>query len=434
MKETIILSTREMQRLQILQKVTRGGMTLREGADLMGVCYRHGKRLLARFRREGPKGLAHRQRGQPARNALGPETRDRILGLHQGRYAGFNDTHFVQMLGEREGLRIGRETVRRWLRAAGIAPKRRRRPPRHRSRRERRPQEGLMVQWDGSPHRWFGPGKAACSLLHAVDDASNRVLGALFRPQEDAIGYLKLLDMVVRRYGVPVTFYQDRHSALHRNDDHWSHEEELAGVRFATHVGRVIDELGAHPIPASSAQAKGRIERQGGTFQDRLVAEMALDGITEIEQANRWLETTFLPRHNARFARSPEQPGSAFRKISSAERYRLISFAYEATVANHNTVRLGGLIIDIPPGPHHRTYARRRVLVRQHLDGAWTVWLDDRRLARHAPTPLREPWRAWRPHQHGEYRNTRHILQVYYETTPAPDPRGHFSLAVEGTS
>jgi transposase len=434
MKETIILSAHEMQRVQVLGQVVRGVLTLKGGAGLMGVCYRQAKRLLARLRGEGPKGLAHRQRGRAARNALGPQMRDRVLALHQERYAGFNDTHFVQMLEEREGLRISRETVRRWLRAAGIAPKRRRRPPRHRSRRARRPQEGLMVQWDGSPHRWFGSGKPACSLLHAVDDASSRVLGALFRPQEDAIGYLKLLDMVVRRYGIPVTFYQDRHSALQRHDDHWSHEEELAGVRFATHVGRVIDELGAHPIPASSAQAKGRIERQGGTFQDRLVAEMALDGITEIEQANVWLEKTFLPRHNERFARAPEKPGSAFRKISASERYRIISFAYEATVANDNTVCLGGLIINIPPGPHRKSYAHRRVLVRQHLDGAWTVWSDGRCIGRHAPTPLREPWRGWRPHQHGEYRHTRHILQVYYETTPAPNPRGHLSSAVEGTS
>jgi transposase len=435
MQEQISLSTREVRRLQVLDQVVLGKVTLKVGASLLGVCYRQAKRLLARLRKEGPKGLAHRQRGRVAPNALGRETRDRVLALHQERYAQFNDTHFVQMLEEREDLRIGRETVRRWLRAAGIAPKRTRRSPQHRSRRPRRAQEGLMVQWDGSPHRWFGPAKPPCSLLHAVDDASNRVLGALFRPHEDAIGYLRLLDQVVRRYGVPVTFYQDRHSALQRHDNHWSHEEELAGLRFATHVGRVIDELGAQPIPAYSAQAKGRIERQGAIFQDRLVAEMALDGITEIDQANEWLETTFLPRHNARFARAPEQPGSAFRKISAAERYRIISFAYEATVANDNTVRLGGLIIDLPPGPRGLSYARRRVLVRQHLDGAWSVWLNDRqRIARHPQTPLREPWRGWRPHQHGEYRKTRHILQVYYETTPAPNPRGHFSSAVEGTS
>lgn len=169
---------------------------------------------------------------------------------------------------------------------------------------------------------------------------------------EDAVGYLKLLDMVLRRRGIPAAVYQDRHSALHRNDNHWSHEEELAGIRFPTHIGRVLQELAIEPIPAFSPQAKGRIERQGGTFQDRLIAEMDLAGITEIDQAKEWLETTFLPRFNSRFAKSPEQPGSVFRKISAAQRYLKACFAYEATVANDNAVRLGGLIIDIPPGPN----------------------------------------------------------------------------------
>jgi hypothetical protein len=185
---------------------------------------------------------------------------------------------------------------------------------------------------------------------------------------------------------------------------------------------------------AYSAQAKGRIERQGGTFQDRLIAELALEGITEIDQANQWLDKVFLDRFNSRFAKRPELTGSAFRKISAAQRYLLIVFAYEATVANDNTVPLGGLMIDIPAGPHRRSYARRRVLVRQHLDGAWTIWLEGNCLARHAPTPLKEPYRGWRPRFPGDDPRARHIIQVYYETTPAPQSGGHFSSAVEGTS
>jgi len=434
MKEIIVLSQREVQRIQVLNQVVQGMLSLKAATGMMKICYRQAKRLLGRYRREGAKGMGHRRRGQPARNALSPELRERVLNLHEEVYAQFNDTHFVEMLAEREGLRIGRETVRRWLREAGIGPKRRRRPPKHRSRRPRRPQLGLMMQWDGSPHPWFGPGRPPCSLLHAADDAGGTVLGALFRPQEDAIGYLKLLDMVLRRCGIPAAVYQDRHSALFRNDTHWSHEEELAGVRFPTHVGRVLEELGIQTIPAYSAQAKGRIERQGGVFQDRLIAEMALAGITEIDPANEWLDKIFLDRFNGRFAKRPELPGSAFRKISAAQRYLLISFAYEATVANDNTVRLGGLVIDLPPGPNRRSYARRRVLVRQHLDGAWTVWFEDNRIGRHAPTPLKEPHRGWRPRQPGDNPRARHIIQVYYETTPAPNPGGHFCSAVEGTS
>jgi transposase len=428
MKEIITLSRREMQRMQVLEQVVRKTVSLKAGAALMKVSYRQAKRLLARYRREGPKGLAHRHRGRSAPNARGQDVRQRVLTLHREVYGQFNDSHFVQMLEEREGLRIGRETVRRWLREAGIRPKRRRRPPRHRSRRARRPQIGLLVQWDGSPHHWFGPERPACSLLHATDDATGTVLGALFRPQEDAIGYLQLVDMVLRRHGIPAAIYQDRHSALFRNDHFWSHEEELAGIRFPTHVGHVLQELGVEPIPAFSPQAKGRIERQGGTFQDRLIPEMALDGITEIGPANAWLERIFFDRYNGRFAKRPQEAGSAFRPISAAQRYQLVSFAYEATVANDNTVRLGGFVLDIPPGPHRRSYARRRVLVRQHLDGAWSVWFEGMCIARHAPTPLREPFRGRRPHQNGEDHRARHILQVYYETTPAPNPEGTLML------
>jgi transposase len=433
MKETILLNERELQRIQVLEQVLRKRSTLKAGAELMKVCYRQAKRLLARYLEGGAKSLAHRRRGRRASNARSPEVRQRVLSLHREVYSQFNDTHFVEMLAERESLRIGRETVRRWLREAGIRPKRRRRPPKHRSRRPRKAQLGLMMQWDGSPHRWFGDHRPPVSLIHAADDATGTVLGALFRPQEDAIGYLMLLDMVLRRHGIPAAVYQDRHSALYRNDNHWSHEEELAGVRFPTHVGRVLEELGIQMIPAFSAQAKGRIERQGGTFQDRLIAEMALAGITRIDTANPWLDTFYLDRFNKRFAKNPELLGSAFRKISDALRYRLVSFAYEATVANDNTVRLGGLMIDIPPGPRHRSYARRRVLVRQHLDGAWTIWLEGQCIGRHAPTPLKEPFRSSRPYQSGQTRRTQHILQVYYETTPAPSPGGHLCLADEGT-
>ncbi len=426
MKDTIHMSARELQRAQVLGQVDRGHLALYAAAVLLKVCYRQAKRLLARFRREGPPGLANRQRGHPARNAHPAKLREEVLALHQGRYMGlFNDRHFVQMLRERERIRVGRETVREWLRDAGIAPKRSRRAPLHRSRRPRRPQMGLLMQWDGSPHAWFGPERPECSLMHAVDDATNTVLGMVFRPHEDAIGYLKLLEMVLRRHGAPAAVYQDRHSALHRNDHFWSQEEQLAGMRYPTHVGRVLQELAIQPLPAYSAPAKGRIERQGETCQDRLIAEMALDGITDIDRANEWLETVYIPRHNAAFARPPQETGSAFRKVGAADRYRAVSFAYQATVANDNTVTLRGLTIQIPPGPGRRSYARLKVLVRQHLDGKWTVWLGENRIASHAATPLREPLRTITPHRHGEDPRIRHQTQLYLETTPAP-PQGTF--------
>ena len=219
------------------------------------------------------------------------------------------------------------------------------------------------MQWDGSHHRWFGPELPPCCLLHAVDDATGLVLGARFEPTETAVGYLRLLESVLRSHGIPAAIYQDRHGALFHHHNQWTLEEELAGMRYPTQVGRVLQELGITPIPAYSPQAKGRIERLGGTFQDRLVAELALQGINAIDAANVWISAAFLPRFNRRFARQPAESGSAFRPLSAPERYRLVSFTYAATVSNDNCVRLGGLTLDIPPGRQRRTFARNQVLL-----------------------------------------------------------------------
>jgi len=422
MEGTITLSRREIHRAAVLGEVARKAMTLKEAAEFMRVSYRHAKRVNRRYEREGLPGLANRARGRPAHNAIGSDLRTRILDLHDQKYRGFNDTHFAEMLDEEEHIVVSRESVRKVLRLAGKPPKRKRLPPRHRSRRSRKPRRGIMAQWDGSPHHWFGPDRPPCCLLTAVDDADSSLLAALFVKAECAVGYLRLLDMMLRNHGAPLSIYQDRHTIHERSDDHWSIEEEIQGVRFPTHLGRVLLELGIEPIPAYSPQAKGRIERSFGTLQDRLVAELALRGITDIDTANPWLEDTFIERCNKRFARKPAQEGSAFRTVSKRDRYTRIGFAYEATVANDNCVRLGGLAIDVPPGPQRRSYARAKVIVRQHLDGAWSVWYHDRQIAAHPPTKLREPLRSWKRRAPGDPKGARQMIQVYLSSRPAPLP------------
>jgi hypothetical protein len=375
-----------------------------------------------RYREQGLAGLAHEARGRPAANAAGPELRRRIVELHEQKYGNFNDTHFAEMLQEEDGITVSRETVRTILRQAGKAPKRKRRPPKHRSRRPRRLRRGIMMQWDGSPHRWFGEDRQPCCLMSAVDDADSRLLGALFEPAESAVGYLRLLDMVIRRHGRPLSVYHDRHTIHIRGDNHWSLEEQILGQQFPTHVGRVLEELGIESIPANSPQAKGRIERAFGILQDRLIAELEFQGITDIDAANKWLEEVFIDRYNSRFAQKPQMTGSAFRKVASSKRYLSIAFTYAAVVANDNCVRLGGLLIDIPPGKNRRGYAKAEVLVRQHLDGAWTVWHRGHKIAAHPPTELTTPLRTWKKHSKGDPRGAKHMLQVYLSSRPAPSP------------
>lgn len=427
MEGTIILSRKEAKRVGVMEQVVLGSMSLAEGCHLLGVSYRQGKRIRKRYMSDGVSGLAHKGRGKSSSKAVSASLREKVLSLKGGVYAAHNDAHFTGALAEREGINLSRETVRQILRGYGVAAKRSRKAPRHRKRRERRPIEGMMAQWDGSPHRWFGDDLPPCCLMAAVDDATGKLLGALFVQSESSESYLRLLAMVAQRHGVPVSVYHDRHGSLVRNDPYWSLEEELAGSRYPTHVGRVLAELGIGSIPAGSPQAKGRIERAFGVLQDRMIAEMGLDGIKDMNAANEWLKKVFIARHNARFAKPAPEEGSAFRKVGAQEMYNATTFAYEAVVGSDNCVRIGGLMIDIPAGKGGRGYAKSRVSVRQHLDGKWSVWKDGEKIAAHKATPFREPLRQWKRRNGKLEIKGREAIQVYIASKPASPEKGTFS-------
>ena len=394
MGDKLTLSQRRLRQWHLLKMVLEGRMTLAEASERMEVSYRHAKRLKHVVARDGPKGLIHGNTGRRPANAITLELRQKIVALSRTEYALFNDTHFTEKLFSVEGIRIGRETARRIRREAGILPKRRRCPRRHRSRRVRRPQQGMMVLWDGSVHRWFGEGHGPCCLIAAIDDASSRCLAARFFPFESSQAYLWLLRQMLREYGIPLSIYQDRHSALKRNDPHWSLEEQLRGRQDPTQVGWALQELSIEPIYALSPQAKGRIERLFGTLQDRLIAELQKAGITDRERANLFLQG-FLEAHNRQFSRASEKPQKAWRPLARGiDIDRVCSFRYEATVGNDNTVRLGGITIDIPPGPCRASYAKARVQVRQFLDGSWRVYYQGKKIAQHEATQIQEPIRA----------------------------------------
>jgi len=394
-KDIIAMSQKERQRYHLLEMVIGGKITLKETDKQMGVSYRQAKRLKKKLISEGAEGLIHGNRGRPSPRALSHELAETILDLSLTKYTNFNDTHFTEKLGEEEGITVSRDTVRRLRRTNGIKPKRRRRAKRHFKRRTRSPQEGMMVLWDGSPHRWFGKDTSPCCLMAAIDDATGRLLDAFFLPYECSFGYLKLLEHVVNQYGIPASIYQDRHSTLKRNDDNWTLEEQLRGEQDSTQVGGALKSLGITPIFALTPQAKGRVERLFGVLQDRLIAEMGLRNITETAVANSFLTKHFIADYNRRFAIDPEVSQPAWRKVSrNVDIERIISFRYQAVVGNDNTVRLGGIVIDIPEGPHKRGYAKAKVEVRQLLDGSWRVYYKDKLIAHTDPTPLKEPIRA----------------------------------------
>lgn len=369
-------------------------MTLRDAAEAMGVSYRHAKRLKKKAE-DGIFGLVHGNRGREPANRTAADLREKVLELSDQKYSGLNDRHFTEMLIEREGINVGRETVRLLRRGAGVKPKRKRRPRKHHCRRPRKAAEGMMMLWDGSPHHWFGKQRRPCCVMAAIDDATGKATGIRFVDAESSWAYLSLLDVVVREHGIPASIYQDRHSAHKRNDSYWSIEEQLAGRQDPTQVGSALEALGIEPIFALTPQAKGRVEKLMQTLQDRLVAMLELDGITDIQSANRYVDDYFIDYFNSHFAVQPQETVSAWRKPSRGlDLERILSLRYEATVAKDNAIRLHGMIIDIPPGPGGRSYADLRVEVRQLLDGSWRVYYQDKQIATAPTTEIGEPIRA----------------------------------------
>ena len=325
----------------VLNQVEQGEITGEQAAELMGLGLRQVRGLLASYRKEGGAALAHGNRGRRPVRALSEEIRNQVVALAQGRYAGFNHHHLTELLAEREGLAMSRSSVWRILTTAGLRSSRHRRPAKHRRRPERYPQEGMLLQIDGSQHDWLEGRGPYLTLVAAMDDASGKVAGALFREEEDAQGYFLLLRGIICGQGIPLALYSDRHGIFQRSiKEAETLEEQLSGERQPTQFGRALKELGIQPIFALSPQAKGRIERLFGTLQDRLVAELRLARTGTIEVANRVLED-FLPRFNTPFRCSGisirEYLPSATPRVGSGRRPLLQIPAYSSR-GQHHTV------------------------------------------------------------------------------------------------
>jgi len=371
------MSKRDWDRLDIIKRVNEDELSVVQAAQILGVTPRWLLKLRKSVALEGKSALVHGNKGKRPANRLEDEVRERILELARTKYVGFNDQHFTEKLVEVEELSVSRSSVRRLLRDAGVGLSRKRRTSKHRRRRDRRPQAGLMILWDGSRHDWLeGRGPMMC-LMGAIDDATGELLpGAHFLDQESSASYLRTLRAIVVEKGIPHCAYGDRHSALQRNDDHWTLEEELRGEQDLTHVGYALRALDIRPIAALSPQAKGRVERLWKTLQDRLVSELRLAKACTLEDANRVL-SAYVPDHNRRFTIAPQDATPAWRPLRGADVERACSFRYEAVVGNDNAVRLQEKVLDIPPGPGGRGYAKAKAEVRQLLDGSWRVYVKD---------------------------------------------------------
>jgi transposase len=368
----LTLSTKEQNRLQILNGVLERHGTMQEAAPLLGVSERQGWRLLAGYRKEGARGLAHKNRGRVPPNATPDIIQRGVVALAQERYQRVNHTHLTELLAEREGLMLSRPTVRRILVGAGLSSPRQRRPPQHRCRRQRMPQEGLLLQLDGSPHAWLEDRGPWLTLLLAIDDATRTAPCALFQEREDTRGYLSLLQGIIERRGIPLAVYTDGHSVFQPRRSPWE-VPTVCRKEAKTQWSRALAELEITPVPAHSPQAKGRVERANGTFQDRLVAELRLAGASTMEEANQVL-TDFLPQFNQRFGVPADQPQSAYRPVDPELDLGSVLYIKELRrVTKDNTVQYHGRTLQLFPDQERPSYAGARVEVQERLDGSLLV-------------------------------------------------------------
>ena len=368
------MNPKEPARLQVLNSLRDEHMTLDQAATLMGVTTRHTRRMLAAYREKGVAAVAHGHRGRLPVNATPEAVIADVVQLARTRYEGANHTHLSELLAERESIDIGRTTLQRILVNAGLSSPRRRRPPKHRVRRQRMPREGMLIQMDGSHHPWLGNRRSPFALLLAVDDATGTVVDALFSEREDAHSYFVLMRGLVQHLGVPVALYTDRHGVFKHTPG-----SGLDGA--STQFSRAMDELGVQMIFARSPQAKGRVERTAGTFQDRLITELRLAGASSIGAANTVLQQ-FLPRFNRRFQVPPQYPEPAFRPLDPELCLeQILCFKHGRRVAKDNTVRFQLHTLQLLPGPERPSYAGAAVEVLKGLDGRLSVRHEGRILA-----------------------------------------------------
>jgi len=249
----------------------------------------------------------------------------------------------------------------------------------------------MLLQIDGSDHDWLEGRGSRLTLIGAIDDATGEVPYALFRDEEDAQGYIILLCQIVAEHGIPEALYHDRHGIFERSSkEPETIEEQLEGRRKPTQFGRVMEELGIVSIPSLSPQARGRIERLWGTFQDRLVSELRIAGASNKEEANKVL-WDFLPKHNQRFAIPAAEPGSAYREPpEDFHPDKVFCFKYQRTVGRDNVVRFGGHRIQIMPTNGRLSYVHAQIEVHERMEGSLAVYYKGQCLAT-KPAPAEAP-------------------------------------------
>jgi transposase len=378
------MSCRELERVEVMGRVGSGDLALADAAAMLGLSYRQTKRVWRRYRERGAEGLKHGNAGRESNRGRAKKLRRRVLKLIRKKYSGaeaerFGPTLAAEHLAEEDGIGIDHETLRRWMLEAGLWSRRRRRK-KHCQRRERKPHFGELVQLDGSFHDWLEDRGPRGCLMNMVDDATGTTEARMGKEETmwAAVGVLRAW---IGKYGVPRALYTDWKNVYRRKA---TSGEQLRGEAPVTQFGRMCQKLGIRIIAASSPQAKGRVERNHGTHQDRLIKKLRRRGIASYEAANQFLEQEYLPQHNRRFARPPAQAEDYHGRQPSARELRQI-FRLENTrsISNDWVVRQAGRWLQLRPGSRRYGPTKSKALVCAYEDGTVEVHYRGERIGFH---------------------------------------------------
>lgn len=380
MGDKLIMSKKERERKSMLSLVKMGQITQVEASRRLGLSYRQTKRIYLSYVKQGDEGLIHKSRGKPSALAYSKEKKEAVLSLYEQKYMDFGPTLAAEKLEEDDGYSLSAETLRLWLKEAGYWQEKRKRRA-HRTRRARRPKFGELLQLDGSIHCWFVGIEEKQCLMNLVDDATGKTL-ALLDGGETTDAAFRLLKWWIKLHGIPMAIYVDLKSLyISPKSLRMREEDELVEPEWLTHFSRACKELGIEVIKAYSPQAKGRVERSHGVYQDRFVKELKLKGVTTIEGANKLLHGGFIDKLNQKFMKAPPNEADGHIGLRDGQNLDdLLCWSYTRVVQNDWVIRFENVYYQIQKADSRHVKPKQDVTVKRHLNGKITLWSKGRKL------------------------------------------------------
>lgn len=373
------LTMKELNKYKVITEVIEGYLRVRKASNILRLSERQIYRIKSRVEQEGIKGILHKSRGIRRARWLTVDVKNKIIQLYRTRYEGFNITHMTEYLNTEEKIKISKESLRQILLERGFHIKSKRRP-KHMQWREPRAWEGQMMQFDTSDHDWLEGRGPRLYLIGGIDDATSACPGARFALSDSCSENMVVLKQIVETKGIPLSFYCDRDSKF-KTTRHEGLHYQLKGGYDQTQIARALSELGVEIIYADSPQAKGRVERAWGTFQDRLCSELRLHKISTLQAANRYLTKVFIPKYNSKFTRLPKVKGSVYRALpKDLDISNIFCIKEERTVASDNTISYKTNTYQILPSNYRISFVKAKVLVHEHLDGSIHIFFKEQEL------------------------------------------------------